>query len=257
MLKLFYALLNWFKKKPEITIKPSESKPENKPKQDVIDAILNKVEEEKKNPIQLPLPVEKPFLNFPDISHYEKCNFDLFEVNDMLTKATEGGSFVDSTLKFNMEQCKKRGIRFGVYHFYRTGVDPIIQANHFIKTVGLNNLKDFYYEPIVDYEKTNGQTEADLKKDIPDLKLFIQEIYKQTGRWPMFYTYESLLVYLELDSFFLNCRLWIARYGKEPTKLAPWKSYWAWQYSDGEISSPKYNDNFKGIGRCDANILKK
>jgi GH25 family lysozyme M1 (1,4-beta-N-acetylmuramidase) len=249
MFKRFFA---WLFKKKEPSINLPEVKPTPSPIEVPSETMPHKEAAQPDSEASI-----KPFLNFPDISHYEPCDFNKFNGNDLLTKATEGKSMIDGTLKFNMEQCKKKGIRFGAYHFYKTDVDPIIQANHFIKTVGLDNLKDFFYEPIVDYETTKGQTEADLKKAIPQLKLFIQEIYKQTGRWPMFYTYESLLVYLELDLFFTNCRLWIARYGKEPTKLAPWKEYWAWQFSDGEIPSPKYPDSFPGIGRCDTNIFKQ
>jgi lysozyme len=219
---------------------------------------------------EIPTPTEvenflaKPFLNFPDISHYETCDFSEFEVNDMLTKATEGVSFIDSTLKFNMEGCKKKGIRFGAYHFYLVAIDPIIQARHYIDTVGLENLKSFYYEPIIDFEtkedpktKHKIQDEADLKNAIPDLKKFLNYIEIETGRVPMFYSYESLIQYLELDSSFEKYRLWIARYGKEPTSFLPWKKYWSWQYADGEISNPKYSDSFKGIGRCDANVFYK
>jgi lysozyme len=224
------------------------------------DIIQQKIDEYKKTPIitqTQPTPViNKTIAIFPDISHYEPCNFSQFENGDMLTKATQGTSFVDSTLKTNMDACKLTNIRFGCYHFYETKCDPILQAQFYIKTVGLDNLKNFYYEPIVDYETTKGQSEEDLRKAIPDLKKFVQYVYEQTGRYPMFYSYESLIQYLELDNSFLNCRLWIARYGSEPTKYLPWTSYWAWQFSDGSIKSPKYNDNFKGIGRCDANIIK-
>jgi lysozyme len=248
-------LINWLFGNKQ-TLPPIESKPlPNIPSSVEVPPVVVVIQEAAQPASVLSI---KPFLNFPDISHYEPCDFNKVEgFNDMITKATEGESMIDGTLKFNMNNCKKKDIRFGAYHFYKCNIDPIIQATHYIKAVGLDNLKSFYYEPIVDYETTKGQTEENLKKAIPELKIFINYIYEQTGRYTIFYSYESLIAYLELDSYFTNCKLWIARYGKEPTKLAPWKEYWAWQYSDGEIPSPKYNDSFPGIGRCDSNIFKK
>ena len=163
-----------------------------------------------------------------------------------------------------MSECFKREINLGVYHFYRADIDPIIQAKHFINSVGLTNLKNMFYEPIIDFETVTNrnvgplQNESNMKSALPNLKKFILYIVEQTGRKPMFYTYESLLKYLNLDSFFLdNCsRLWIARYGRKPTFFKPWDKPWAYQFSDGEYSErPMWDDYFEGIGRCDANIL--
>ena len=225
-------------------------------------APINTPSEPSKSPDPVVIPEsgsgeQRAFNNFPDISHYEPCDFSKFKANDMITKATEGASIIDSTFKTNMEGCKKLGVRFGAYHFFIAKTDPIAQAKFFISTVGLDNLKSFYHSPIVDYETSKGQTEADMKNDVPDLKIFIKHVYDQTGRKVRLYTYETLLIYLNLDAeFFLQyCELpWLARYGKEPVNFKPWSGMWAWQYSDGEYSNnPPYSDSFEGIGRCDAN----
>lgn len=253
--KLFNIISGWFKKDTKIIVKDDQSSTQNKP-------TPSPMPEPTTEPIphkDTAQPSVKPFINFPDISHYEPCDFNKVEgFNDLITKATEGTSFIDGTLKKNMEGCQKKEIRFGVYHFYKVNSDPIAQAKFFIKTVGLDNLKSFYYPAIIDFETSKGQDEAAMKKAIPDAKKFIEYIFEQTGRWPIFYTYESLLNYLNLDESFTKCPLWIAKYSlNEPKKIAPWKTYWAWQYADGEIKNPKYNDNFPGIGRCDANIFKE
>lgn len=227
---------------------------------------------EPQKPIEETKPVEptpivvdsRPVDIFPDISRYEPCDFKKFKGADMIFKATDGGTWIDPTMKKNLDGCKANNIRCGVYHFYRVNVDPIVQAKHFIKSVGLENLKSMHYDPILDYETVSNpkvgslQNEADLKLDVPDTMKFLKYVQEQTGRKCMFYTYESLLNYLSLSSEFrdLCSHLWIARYGKKPTKFAPWTKAWAWQFSDGEYSNnPTYNDNFPGIGRCDANIL--
>lgn len=218
------------------------------------------------------LPIEstdKPFVNFPDISHFEPCDFSKFNVNDMLTKATDGDGFFDGTFIKNMEGCRKSKIRFGAYHFYRCSDDPIVQAKFFIQKVGLENLKSFYYEPILDYEtvdpddhvphRNNPQSEADMIKNIPNMKKFMAYIEQETGRIPMFYSYESLIQLLKLDASCARWRLWIAKYAstQDPVNYGPWKTYWAHQYSDGEMKNPRWNDNFQGIGRCDANKFKE
>ena len=213
-------------------------------------------------PIRIPekydLPKPQMEIIFPDISHYEKCEFNLFKGSDLLTKATEGIGFIDNTLNYNMNMCKNKNIRFGVYHFYRVGQNPITQADFFIKTVGLDNLKNFFYAPIVDFETSKFQTIDALKKDIPNLKIFIERIIEIVGRTPIFYSYTSLLEYLDLDVYFTKCPLWIAKYGKEPNnnQILPWNKYWAWQYSDGEISNKDFPTSFIGIGKCDSNIIK-
>ena len=210
-------------------------------------------------PVPVDLPVGAPssyIKTFPDVSHFEKCDFSKFDCDILLTKATDGLHFVDETLKVNIDECKKRNIKFGAYHFYRTATDPIDQAKHYIETVGLENLKSFYIEPIIDYETVDKvQSESDLKDNIPNMKKFMDYVFQQTGRLPMFYSYESLIQFLELDESMAKYRLWIARYGKEPTSYRPWKEYWAWQFSDGNITNPKYKDSFNGIGRCDSNVF--
>lgn len=201
---------------------------------------------------------------FPDISRYESCDFSKFDSKALITKATDGASWIDPTFFYNMSQCKVRNIKFGAYHFYRAGVDPIDQAKHFIRTFGLENIKSSFYPPIFDYETVTAekvglkQSEEEMKKDLPDAKIFLKYIQAQTGRKCLFYTYESLLNFLQLDKEFVDLcdGLWIARYGKKPSVFAPWTTPWAWQYSDGEYSNnPTFKDSFNGIGRCDANIL--
>jgi lysozyme len=183
--------------------------------------------------------------SFPDISHYEHCNFSVFSGKDLITKATEGSGFIDNTLETIVKGCKEKGIRLGVYHFYRCNIDPIVQAKYFISVVGLDNLETFYHEPILDYETTNGQTELDLKNNIPNMKIFMKYIEAAVGRRPIFYANLSSLRRFQLDESFTKYKLWIAHPGSEPTDIAPWKNYWAWQYS--------FEAFFPGIGKCDGN----
>lgn len=249
-------LLNWIKnlfKTKESPKAEAPSKPEVKPSPSEIPSSSKPIE-----------PQEKMGL-FADISRYEPCDFSKFNGKFLIFKATDGGTWVDPTMQKNIDECKKRGINYGVYHFYRTGTDPIVQAKLFISKVGLENLKSCFYEPILDFETVSnprvGQVQdwKMLKADLPDAIKFLDYVYEQTGRRCIFYTYESLLDSLDLPAVFVEkCpKLWIARYSlKKPVKFDPWLKPWAWQYSDGTFSdNPIFKDSFNGIGRCDANIL--
>ena len=189
---------------------------------------------------------------FPDISHHESCDFSKFKGKDMIFKATEHVGHIDRTLAKNLANCKAKGIRYGVYHYYRVGYDPISQAKHFIETVELDNLKSCFHLPVVDYETIGNFSSKRLKKAIPDLKVFIRYINKQTGRKMRIYTGDYLLGYLELDDSFLSiCDApWVARYygtDKKPQNSSPWPEIWAHQFSDKEPC--------EGIGECDMNIF--
>lgn len=196
-----------------------------------------------------------PGLLFPDISDYRKCDFTKFDGQDLIFKATDGTKLVHKTLKPNMEECFKRGIRQGVYHFYRVHPDPVDQADFFVKTVGVENLKNMYHLPIVDFESVSNpkagrlQDNQMLKKDIADLKLFIKRVNELTGRKMRIYMGAYAFEYMKLDNEFLELcdEPWIAHYSKAPTFFAPWSKPWAHQRADDE--------HFNGIGPCDVNIF--
>ena len=190
----------------------------------------------------------KYYYSFPDVSHWKPVDYEEFKGFDLIFKATEGKSFVDSTFIFNMMKCKERGIRYGVYHFYRTNIAPEIQAKNFITTVGLDNLRSMSYLPVVDYETANGQTRKDLARNMKNLKIFIRLVNEQTGRKMRVYTGDSLMGYLKFDKEFTELcdNPWVARYSDKPPKNSgPWEKVWAWQYAD--------NDFARGIGQCDMN----
>ena len=44
--------------------------------------------------------------------------------------------FVDQNLKKNIQGAQQNNILWGAYHFFRTHIDPVIQAQVFCQTVG-------------------------------------------------------------------------------------------------------------------------
>lgn len=180
--------------------------------------------------------------DFADISHWEKIDFNKYTKKLLITKATEAEGYIDPTFKNIQEECKKRGLKFGAYHFFRCDKNPIRQARHFLNTV-----KEFDMEPILDIESMDGQSVSVCKAAI---KVWLDEVEKQTKKVPIIYSGHSFLVNLQLDESFARYPLWLARYTNiEPKAPAPWKEYWAWQFSD--------HAKFDGIGECDGNVFGK
>lgn len=182
---------------------------------------------------------------FADISHWEE-KFDplKYKYRLLLNKCTDGTSYVDATHFKRKEQCENNGLIYGGYHFYQCYKDPIKQAAHYVKTHG-----SFAMPPIMDYEKDGDQNENDLLSDIENAFTFMIEVERLTGITPMFYSYRSMIMQLNLSKKWARFPLWIARYnnvlGSTP---APWidEKVFAWQYAE--------DAKFDGIGECDGNV---
>lgn len=73
-------------------------------------------------------------IRFPDLSHYE-AGVPLNDVPALLTKATQGTTFVDPTYAGYRDAARALGIPFGGYH-YVTLDDPGAQARHAFVVIG-------------------------------------------------------------------------------------------------------------------------
>jgi GH25 family lysozyme M1 (1,4-beta-N-acetylmuramidase) len=82
-------------------------------------------------------------IHFPDLSHYPDANpaasgtqtLDLHDVVALVTKATEGTSYVDPTYAIYRDRAKARGIPFAAYHWIHA-TDIPGQARHAFSVVG-------------------------------------------------------------------------------------------------------------------------
>lgn len=192
---------------------------------------------------------------FADISHWEK-NFDAKKYGRpiLINKCTDGIKYIDPTHKNRKLECEANKIIYGGYHFFQCGVDPIKQAEHYIKTHG-----EFVLSPIVDFEKDNNQDESALKKELPNLLRMLKAIETITSKKPVIYTYIGLIHSIGFGKEFGEYPLWIARYNLALGPIpSPWtnSSIVAWQYGDGKLKAP-YQNNYAGIGPCDGNIYFK
>lgn len=190
-----------------------------------------------------------------DLSHHnEKVSLvRLLDMDLVILKATEGKSLVDKRFYERWIGLKSLGIKRGAYHFYRTNIDPIVQANHFIKTcedLKPGDILAIDYETC-DIKKIGIQTINDLKSHKQDAIKFMSHVEMITGIKPWFYTYHFVIEDCDFEPEFAKYPLWYARYTsvKPNDKQGPWSSMVAWQYSSkGKID---------GIsGDVDMNILK-
>ena len=189
-----------------------------------------------------------------DLSHHnEKVSLTrLLDMELVILKATEGKGLVDKKFYERWIGLKSLGIKRGAYHFYRTNLDPIVQAKHFIKTCEGLKPGDIL---ALDYEtcdiKGLIQTMDDLKSHKQDAIKFMSHVEMITGIKPWFYTYHGVIQACDFGPEFAKYPLWYARYTsvKPDDKQGPWSSMVAWQYAD--------NGKVDGVtNNVDLNILK-
>jgi lysozyme len=177
---------------------------------------------------------------FPDVSHYEPVDFNKFKGKLLITKCTEGVSYIDPTFIHVKDSCNRLGIRFGAYHFFRCDKPVSIQMEHYLKTLGSTDLP-----PILDIETRDGASVESIRTSVG---LFLRCVEKVTGRIPMLYSGQSFLQELSLPAEFARYPLWLAKYSiVEPPAPKPWDKITYWQYSE-EVP-------FDGIGKCDGNKI--
>lgn len=140
-------------------------------------------------------------------------------------KATEGTYFVDKACDPFVQQAKKLGKPYGVYHFLDQS-DVVDQAHFF-----LQNIKGYIGEAllVLDYEGYG-------KQGVAKAKLFLETIYKETGVRPLIYMNESDAN--EVDWRYViadNYGLWVAKYSAQVPNLRYWPHYAMWQYTSSPV----------------------
>ena len=175
-----------------------------------------------------------------DVSHWQS-DIDWAEVKRSgvrfaFIKATEFPDkrttlFVDNKFKANADGAKANGIHWGAYHFFRTHIDPVIQAKVFCETVGeFSSLP-----PVLDLEAAGSKGERLNYK----VRQFLEEVERITNRKPVIYTssgfWRSYMTSEKSDhtNWARFYPLWLAHYTSLwPNSPYPWIGWSFWQYSD-------------------------
>ncbi|MBQ1464566.1 MAG: glycosyl hydrolase family 25 [Ruminococcus sp.] len=165
-----------------------------------------------------------------DVSHYQgDIDWSALErqgVRFTFIKATEGSGHIDESVRENLADSAKTGIKRSCYHFFSFDSPGETQAQNFISVVGADEID---MPPVVDIEyygdkalnkPTQEETEAILSPLLEQLEAYY-------GCKPIIYT--TLPMYIRyIRSGFTDYPLWIRSVTFEPD-LMNWKF---WQYDD-------------------------
>src|SRR5262249_28382490 len=125
-------------------------------------------------------------------------------------------------------EAKKRGYKWGAYHFGKPG-DPIKQADFFLDTVR-PEADDLIALDLESEDATKHMSFA-------DAKIFINRIKEKTGRYPIVYANNDVAKAVSeqfgVDETFSKTSLWYARFRRTVTDFPKdtWKTYTLWQFS--------------------------
>lgn len=170
-----------------------------------------------------------------DISRFQgKIDWDKVAHSGLsfaFAKATEGTTYADPDFAANWAGMKKAGLLRGAYHFYRPNMDPIAQANHFLKSVPHLDKGDVH--PMLDVEVDDGVSAAGIAAGVQQ---WIDHVKAALHRDVIIYTYIYFWQHNmnNTNHFVRECPLWIAHYtaAPQPTLVGGWPFWTFWQYTD-------------------------
>jgi lysozyme len=183
-----------------------------------------------------------------DLSHYnEVTSFPDIKASGIvgvIHKATQGVVDRDPTYAWRRREAVAAGLWWGAYHF-GTNSDGAAQARFFLSVVnpGPQDLLALDFEQNGDDTMTIAQAEQ-----------FVTEVFRETGRYPGFYS-DSLAGSLLGDGVnetLRQCWLWRAEYGAVLSVPSTWPTWTMWQYTDGVHGEGPYAlAGIGGPGTCD------
>lgn len=147
---------------------------------------------------------------------------------------SSSGLRTDSKYIERKKEALKRGYLWGAYHLGERG-NTLQQADLFISLANDNDTL-----MVLDLEDTANKKMMSVDESV----LFMDYVFKKTGKLPVVYANHSVTVALNSklknDAMFKNSRLWYARFKGKVTDfpVGIWKNYFLWQFSS-EINCTK------------------
>lgn len=153
-------------------------------------------------------------------------------VKTVIIRASQGTKQVDSAFHANIDGAEDAGLDVGCYHALIASSDGVLQAQHFVKEVGLF-LPDLALPLAIDVELQNGMTP---RRIADTLYAMAQELAHASGNPPMIYTSAGFFngqVGDQHDAYFADLPLWLANWRTSGKPVLPrcWRDYAYWQYS--------------------------
>lgn len=151
---------------------------------------------------------------YPDISHWKPvANWSQVKQNCgfLISKATEGTSFIDSTLDSFIKGCESQGIPYWLYTFLKKGNEKA-QAQFLVKTCA-PKVGKYFRGYVLDVE--SGNTAAGVKAALDYLKGLGGKCMIYT-MFAQYSTYKGVI-----EGRGANCAWWEARYGSNNGQYNP------------------------------------
>ena len=177
-------------------------------------------------------------LHFIDVSNWQKgLTLPEGKIDACIVKATEGTTFVDRYCDGFIQQCKRKGLLYGFYHF-ATSAEPEEQASFFAEHTQGYSLEGI---PVLDIESDRIEDWGAFAQR------FVDKYHAITTVWPWIYCSAGYLARFAGYPLISTCGLWVAGYPDNKIrgikdvpdfryKVSPWKFAAAWQYtSNGAV----------------------
>lgn len=173
------------------------------------------------------------FLHGYDMSHYQgNVQWDIIAKDPLAgfiyLKATEGVGLVDSKYEYNLNECRRVGLKVGSYHFFRAQLSAQEQYDNFISVI---DPKKQDLIPLIDVEVLPRSVSHSLF--IQRLQAFCDMVEKAFGCKPMIYTgknfYEKHLAHTSVSSG--KYKFMIAAYMDDEPVLRNGDDYLIWQFT--------------------------
>lgn len=193
-------------------------------------------------PLNLNASLDNPWKNYSTVIAIDAYEGNSIDWNKMASDKkmvavihrSSSGLKTDSKYIVRKTEALKRGYLWGAYHLGARG-NTLQQADLFIS---LANDKDTLM--ILDLEDTSNKSMMTVDESV----LFMDYVFKKTGKLPVIYANHSVTVALNsklaTNEMFKKTKLWYARFKGKVTDfpVGIWKNYFLWQFSS-EINCTK------------------
>lgn len=180
-------------------------------------------------------------LNGGDISHWNAgLDLGMTGWDFAIMKATDGTSFVDDHCDRFVNQAKKAGMHYGVYHFAERGGSG--EADYFV-----DHITGYLGHALLALDWEAGA----ISYGPGAAKAFLDRVEQRTGIRPMLYTSQSVAASENWSAVAKDTALWVARYASSIGDTGGWPVT-MWQHTSSG-HAPGYSgnldlDTFYGAG---------
>lgn len=177
-----------------------------------------------------------------DVSHHNgvvdwlAVTSNVPKVDFAILKASEGATSRDKKFAVNAQGCVKNKIPWGAYHFATWNSQDVVadakqEAANFIGAVKVVGVRPDL--PLVLDVESNTPLKLSRKQVYLYCQTFLQEVIAAGYDVAIYSSPGFLESNLPAGHNLTKFKLWIAHYTTKPApRLAGWKNYWIWQYTD-------------------------